>query len=330
MKKRAFWLIPVLLIVLYLVGPTPQEPDFDNELPQVPDLEELSIWIAEKEGKLPVKPDNEARIIWADSIPSKTKYAIVYLHGFSASQSEGNPIHRKIASRFGCNLYLSRLQSHGLEAEEPLLDYSPEGAWNSAKEALAIGQKLGETVILISTSTGGTLSLMLGARFENIAAHILFSPNIEINDPAAPLLNNPWGLQIAELVLGGKYRDIDYGPEYARYWNDHYRIESLVALQELLEASMNMETFMQVKQPLFLGYYYKDEQNQDPVVKVEAMLRMFRQLGTSEEMKRKEAFPNVGNHVIASPIKSKDINTVYQSTVRFLEEVLALEPRSNP
>ncbi|MFX8354900.1 hypothetical protein ABTL90_19390, partial [Acinetobacter baumannii] len=56
-----------------------------------------------------IKPNNQARIVWAnDSIKEKTEYAIVYLHGFSASQEEGNPVHINIAKYFGCNLYLSR------------------------------------------------------------------------------------------------------------------------------------------------------------------------------------------------------------------------------
>lgn len=35
-------------------------------------------------------------------------------------------------------------------------------------------------------------------------ALINLSPNIAINDPAAFLLNNPWGLYIARAVMGGK------------------------------------------------------------------------------------------------------------------------------
>ena len=40
-----------------------------------------------------IKPDNQARIIWADSSKKeKTKIAFLYLHGFSASQAEGDPV----------------------------------------------------------------------------------------------------------------------------------------------------------------------------------------------------------------------------------------------
>jgi hypothetical protein len=45
---------------------------------------------------------------------------------------------------------------------------------------------------------------------------VLLSPNIAINDPNAWLLNDHWGLQIARLVVGGKYIEFkeDYGPLY--------------------------------------------------------------------------------------------------------------------
>jgi hypothetical protein len=60
-------------------------------------------------------------------------------------------------------------------------------------------------------------------------------------------------------------------------------------------------------------------------VKVSAMKEMFTQLGTDTIHKRAIALPNTGNHVIASPIKSADIESVERETKRFLEEVLHLK-----
>src|SRR5690606_38457319 len=122
--------------------------------------------------------------------------------------------------------------------------------WNSAKEALAIGQKIGKKVILMSTSTGGTLALRLAATYpDQVHALINMSPNVAINDPAAFILNNPWGLQIARMVMGGNYRDTGATEEESKYWNAKYRIEAIVQLQELLETTMTPETFRSVTQP---------------------------------------------------------------------------------
>ena len=96
-------------------------------------------------------------------IKNKTAYSIVYLHGFSASQAEGDPVHKNIAAMFGCNLYLSRLAEHGIDTTEPMMNLTADKNWESAKQALAIGKQLGNKVILMGTSTGGTNALQLGS-----------------------------------------------------------------------------------------------------------------------------------------------------------------------
>lgn len=323
------WLgiILLVLIVLYFLGPRPATPKYNKDLPALPDVSvALENYVRSNEAKHKLKPDNEARIMWFnDSLKQETEYAVVYLHGFSASQEEGDPLHYEFAQKFGCNLYLSRLDAHGIDTTEPLLSFTADGIWNSAKEAYAIGKKLGKKVILMATSTGGTLALKLAAEFPDIAGLILLSPNIAINDSKAWILNNHWGLQIAKLVAG-KYRKVaDTTSIYAQYWNNRYRIESTVQLEELLESSMKESTFKKVTQPVLLLYYYKDEEHQDPVVKVSAMLRMFDQLGTPADLKRKVAIPNAGDHVIGSYIKSKDVRSVMDETEKFGVEVLHLK-----
>lgn len=317
-------LVLAILLIVYFADPTPAKPHYYTNWPIVPTITELDQWIAQKEGKHHLRKDNEARIVWADSIHRVTPYALVYLHGFSASQEEGDPVHRDLARRFGCNLYLSRLSEHGIDTSEQLLRLSADSYWESAKEALAIGTKLGEKVVLIGTSTDGTQALQLAAAFpDKVAALILYSPNIAINDPNAWILNNPWGLQIARLVKGSDYNDPeDERPIYRQYWNKPYRLEAATALEEMLETTMLPETFEKIHQPVLMLYYYKDEANQDKVVKVSAMKEMFVQLGTLPALKREKAMPLTGNHVIASPIKSKDVEGVERETVAFLKEVM--------
>ena len=316
-----------LLGIAYFSGPTPTMNKPVNILPQVPhDLSALEQYISNKEKSLPVKSGCEAKIVWNnDSAKTKTPIALVYLHGFSSSHEEGNPAHMELAKALGANLYLSRLDQHGLNDDEPLLNMTADGLIQTAKEAYAIGQQLGDEVILIGTSTGGTLALQLAAMFPEIKALVLYSPNIEIADPSAHLLNKPWGLQIARQVFGSNYREKAAEPPISIYWNTKYRLESLIELEELLAETMTEETFNNVKQPVFLGYYYKDEENQDEVVSVPAMLEMFDELGTEAELKRKHAFPKTGDHVIASKHKSKNYPEVINQTLLFCEEILQLQ-----
>jgi pimeloyl-ACP methyl ester carboxylesterase len=289
-------------------------------MPQIPNTAEaLENYVKGKESLHKLKPDNEARIIWFDSTRQKTKYAIVYLHGFSASYMEGDPVHRQLAREFGCNLYLSRLADHGIDTTEVLLQFTTDRFWNSAKEALAIGKALGERVILVSTSTGGTVALLLAAQYpDDVAALINISPNIALRDPAAFLLNDPWGLQIARLVLGNNYREWQGSEERLKYWNNKYRLESLVQLEELVETSMVPETFSKITQPSLTLYYFKNDQEQDTEVSVSAMQKMHALLATPDSLKVSVPMPNAGAHVMASPLTSKDVDGVYREIEKFL------------
>ena len=324
-------IILLVLIGVYFIGPKPSTPQLSNVLPSVPSESILmEKYIHDKESLHKLKPDNEARILWLnDSLKQKTEYAVVYLHGFSASQEEGDPVHYSFAQKFGCNLYLSRLADHGIDTTEPLASITADKYWNSAKEAYAIGKQIGNKVILMATSAGGTLALKLAAEFPEIYGVILFSPLIAINDSKAWVLNNHWGLQIAKLIKGKYIHAKDTSAMYGQYWYQKYRIESAVQLEELLEETMKETTFTKIKQPLLLLYYYKDEENQDAVAKVTAMKRMFMQVSTAENLKRQMAMPGVNDHVIASYIKSKDIQKVQGECEKFAKEILKLQEFSN-
>ncbi|MBL7857758.1 MAG: alpha/beta hydrolase [Cyclobacteriaceae bacterium] len=320
----------ILLLTIYFLGPAPDRPVFNPAKPVVPGTPELlEEYIAANESQHTIKPDNEARIVWHDSTRQKTEFAVVYLHGFSASQMEGDPIHRNFANEFGCNLYLARLADHGVDTTEVLLQFTADRFWESAKQALAIGKQLGEKVILISTSTGGTVALKLAAEYpDDVHALINLSPNIAINDPAAFLLNNPWGLQIARAVMKSNYREWDGSEQRRKYWNNKYRLEALVQLEELIEQSMTKETFSNVKQPSLTLYYYKNEEEQDPEVKVSAMQKMNTRLGTPDSLKVIVAMPNAGAHVLGSSMVSKDVEGVYREIEKFAIEKLKL-PKKN-
>lgn len=333
LRKKWFLAIPVILVGIYLSGPQPTTPFYKTEMPVVPaDASQLELYINNNEAHHKIKPDNEARIIWVnDSLKQKTEYAIVYLHGVPASQAEGDPIHRNIAREFGCNLYLSRLAEHGIDTVDALINFTADKYWESAKQALAIGKQLGNKVVLMGTSTGGTIALKLAAVYPNdVAALILMSPNIAINDPNAWLVNNPWGLQVLRLIKKSNYNtDKDNRPLNKQYWNSQIRLEAAVALEELLETTMNKETFEKVKQPVQLLYYYKDELHQDNTVKVSAMLDMYNRLGVADSLKRKQAIPNANSHVIGSYIQSHDVEGVQEEIEKFMKEILRLKEVKN-
>ena len=330
--KKAFKIILLLatvLMVAYLAGPKFPKPHLNATLPALRvETADFETYLKNKQTGLKIKPDNESKIIWAnDSLKNKTEYCLLYLHGYAACWYEGNPVHIDFARRYGMNLYAPLLASHGIDTTEALIDMTPERLYESAKEALVAAHSLGEKVILMGTSTGGTMSLKLAADHpELVKGLILLSPNIELNNPAAFLLSKPWGLQIGRLASHGKYRitNTDATSEDCKYWICKQRMESLVYLQQLLEATMTKETYSKVKAPVFMAYYYKDEEHQDPTVRVDAMLKMFDQLKTPDSEKQKQAFPEAGTHVIGCKLFSGAWKEVEEASYRFAEEKMKI------
>lgn len=325
MKTLKFSLgVLILIVVSYCLGPTMPKPVFNKNLPSIAD--EVDRFVDSTKASKMIRPGNAAKIIWANnSLKTKTEYVLLYLHGFSASWHEGFPANADFPKRYGCNAYLARLASHGLITDNPLIDITPGRLYESAKQALIVASHLGHKVIIMSTSTGGSLGLMLAADFPDIVnGLILYSPNIRIKQAASVLLSKPWGLQIARFYFGGDFRVIDRDPsgEYCKYWYCQYRAEGAVYLQQLIDAKMNKELFSQVKCPVFMGYYYKDNEHQDQIISVKAALNMFGELGTPVSQKQARAFLNAGDHVIASSLTSDCVDEVEEATWDFTEKIL--------
>ena len=316
----------LVLLGVYFIGPRVKAPDLTYELPEVPtDLNTLKTWIDQREKALTtIKPGNASTIVFNDSIPQKTKYSILYLHGFSSGIGDGEPVHREVAKAIGANIYLPRLYEHGLDEQEALLNFTAEGYWKTALEAFAVAKQLGEEVIILANSTGATLAL----NFDNdpaIAALVFYSPNIAIFNPASFLLSKPWGLQIARIIFGGKYfleKPERLTADKKKYWSTNYRLEALTHIQKMIEVSMNKQTFQKVTSPLFMGYFYKNESIQDNIVSVSAMLKMYDQLGTPDALKTKKAFPDAAHGIcnyISNPGKYEQVT---EETLIFLNKIL--------
>ena len=333
MKKFLKFLLLFVAVasVVYLLGPAPSAPNLEVKVTDLPDsLTTLESFVNQQELATPnLRPDNQARIVWADSTQKrKTPIAILYIHGFSASQEEGDPVHTDIAHQFGANLYLARLAGHGITpSDTTMISLTADQLVASAENALAVAQQLGDSVIIVATSFGGALALHLASRHPEIKALVLYSPCIAVADPSAVLLDNPWGLQLAKLVTGSETRTMDNinNPTRNSYWTTSYHINGLIALQNFLSTCMVSTTFSKVTCPVLMCYWYKNEQEQDDVVSVPAMLTMFDALGSAQ--KHKVAIPNVGNHVLASYVLSKDIPTVMHETSQFLSNTVGLTKR---
>lgn len=333
--KKIFWVFLAIVgigAIVYALGPKPDKVTIDPNTGALMDptgfnpnyVQEA---IERSQSELNIREGNSSQLYWADSLGRKTKFVLLYLHGFSASPEEGQPICGDFAKRYGMNMYAPLLAEHGLVEDEPMLHFTAEKYIESAKQALRLARLMGDSVIVMSTSTGSTAALFLASGKNEIHSLICYSPNVEIYDPKSSLLAGPWGIEIARLVKGGNYHEWEAPAGAEQYWHLKYRLESLVELQRLVEGTMTNSTFEKIDVPTFLGYYYKNEAEQDDVVSVPAALSMYDELASLN--KRKVAFANVGVHALASKYFSKDLESVERETNRFAVEVLGIEPATS-
>lgn len=318
-----------ILLLIYFLGPRVSYAPVDTmPIDASVDAEGIEQYIADREASMPIRPGNGTIIRWADSVGRKTDYAIVYLHGFSASPVEGLPVLPQLAEKYRMNLYMPILHDHGLEGRSVMEHLTPQDYVASAKEAIAIGRELGDSLILASCSTGGTLSIMLAPQEPRVAGMIMYSPNIDLYDKRSSMLLKPWGKHILHLIKGEE-NVLDYTPEQAAYWYERYHAQSILAVKTLIRDYMHADQFAKIDIPIFMGYYYKDAEHQDDVVSVPRMLDFFEEVSTPPHLKRKVAFPEAGAHVICSDLFSEAVPAVQRETEAFMESIFGFKPKAN-
>ncbi len=322
--------VAMILVIAWMLGPKANLEDLSGSYPNVPNRSsELETYLSAKEDTVTgLKPGNGAKIVWADSVTKeKTDYSIIYIHGFGASEMEGNPVHRNLAAHFDANLYLVRLPEHGIKRSDGMKHLTAQRLMDEVREAYMIGKSLGDSVIVVGTSMGGALALTLASERPEIKALVVYSPAIRETGDQLEQFFRPWSIYLAEnYVFENGTRQTPREGEKAKYWSEEYHVNGFVSLAVLIRSKMTEENFKKIKQPLFLGYYFKSDQEQDFVVSVPKMLEMYNQIGTPDSLKVKQAFPESGDHVIASSITSEDWEGVLEETIRFLEAVAQVKP----
>src|SRR5258705_963473 len=108
-----------------------------------------------------VRRDLAKGILWNDpTARNRTPTSLADLHGFSASRKDISPYVETLARTLGANAYFTRLAAHGRTTSEEFATVTAQDWLDDAREALAIGRRIGDRVILMGTSTGALLATM--------------------------------------------------------------------------------------------------------------------------------------------------------------------------
>lgn len=306
----------LLLLLLFVSG---LRVDLNTTLHPLVLPQDLDTYLARTEAAHPdIVPGTEKKIVWARAPGEQTPLALVYVHGFSASRQETAPLAARVAEQLHANVYSTRLTGHG-RGSSAMLEGSVNSWINDMHEAVEIGKRLGRRVVIVGSSTGGTLATWRVAQGDQdeIAALLLLSPNFGTADRRTRILTWPWGAQLAELLVG---KTRSWKPEneaHGLYWTSSYPVRAMLPMMGLVKLALSLDLHT-VKVPTLVIYSPDDK-----TVDTAAIKAAFEEIGA--EQKKLVAWGQAGDpdqHVLAGDILSPGSTApLAQIIVDFLAEI---------
>jgi alpha-beta hydrolase superfamily lysophospholipase len=311
----------VLLVVGFALGPTVEIDDTLKPVTLPAKTADLDHYLQQQEQQYTdIVPRAEKTIIWADPKRRlRTPVSLVYLHGYAASRQELAPLCDIVARELGANLYYQRLTGHGRDSQA-MAEISVNALVNDANEALQIGKRLGEKVILIGGSTGATLATIIAARdsSHSLASLVLISPNFGPKRPESELLLWPWGNVMLQIVEGSTYSFETYNEQHARYWSHKSPSKALLPMMGIVDLARKTD-LAQLQTPVLVFYSPQDE-----VVSTEAIKQHYERFGAAH--KNIHPVANSGDpqhHVLAGDILSpQTTKEMADEIIRFVQPLL--------
>jgi alpha-beta hydrolase superfamily lysophospholipase len=326
-RLRAILIAVALLAFAGLSGPlfpfTPQPSAIRDVVENVPDLD---LYLARREAQhADVKPEQGKTIIWSHpATRSKTPLSLVYIHGFSASRKDIAPVIETLAGTLGANAFLTRLAAHGRTTPAEFAAVTAQDWLDDAREALAVGRRIGRRVVLIGTSTGALLAAMaaLEDNSSDIAALVLLSPNFGLRDWRAKFISGPLGRALARFVLGKEHSFHPDSIGHAEFWTTHYPSQAVVALMDLLNHARSID-LGKLKMPVLVIYT-----DQDTVVDVAAIRDRFDEIQAPTKLIFD--LPEASRHELTGDaLAPETVQPVVQRILQFLADSGAGEDASS-
>ena len=315
--KSAFKYLSILCLVLGVVFALGPRPNTKASVTFDPNLigDNLDNYLSRTEGKIKNLVEGaEKEILWADpTAQSQTDISIIYIHGFSATKHETRPVTDKVAEALDANIFYTRLTGHGRDgagmAEASFQDWA-----NDFAEAIAIGERIGKKIIIISASTGSTIStwgLTHPELTKNVAGLVMISPNYELHGISTWLANIPWAEKILPAIGGSQRSWEPLNEEHAKWWTTSYPSKAIFPMTSMLKVLKNVDK-SEIKTPAFFIYSPNDK-----VIVAEEADKVASQWGGAVKILKIEEASDPYKHVIAGDILSPE------NTNRITYEIIA-------
>ncbi|MEO9574476.1 MAG: alpha/beta fold hydrolase [Tateyamaria sp.] len=239
----ALSVLTVVAVAAIFLGPV-EKVDLSFDFDDAKIGADLDAWLDEQEQWIPgITPRTEKHVVWAGVKGEKTAVSIVYLHGFSGSAVDIDPVPERIADAIGANVFYSRLTGHGLDGAS-LGAASPDSWLEDTAEAIAIGRRLGDQILIIGTSTGGTLATIAAVDpilSKDIFGVVLVSPNYRLKSAQAKIFDLGFVPVWAPLLTGPEYSRRPTSQDHATYWTTRYPVSALFNLATLMRAARTID-----------------------------------------------------------------------------------------
>ena len=189
----------------------------------------------------PLMPEAGSAVKWAKGRKGEqADLCVLFLHGWSASCSECSPVDARIAEGLGAHLMRFRLTGHGVSPHErgglAMRDTATrEALFGDAATALALASLIGKRVIVVGSSTGGTLALWLSVQpwaQPLISGVLLLAAALRLKKPSPQLyararwahlvLPKLLATPLIEAVVGSVYRIPYRNPRQDQCWTRVY------------------------------------------------------------------------------------------------------------
>ena len=294
MKKKFVLGVPAVLALICLLFASGPRIDLSGEMRPVElprDLSGLDDFFAAKEAPYAnLVPGTERGVVWYREKRQKTPLALVYIHGFSASRREISPVMERLAEDMGANVFFARLGGHGL-GPDGFKGLRVSDWMDDLSEALAVGHAIGESVIVVATSTGAALAVWAVSKGACIDGLVLVSPNFRPANRAAGLIAWPWGRLWVRLLVGEYRQFTPLSEEQARYWTWKQHTDGLFAMMGAVLLAEGAD-LSKVTLPTLMLYTERDD-----VVSLPEARDAFKRLGS--ESKEIRCITNGCDHILA-------------------------------
>ena len=239
------------------------------------DISSLDQLIESRENEIQnIRLDVEKKIIWANKNNQKTKTSLVFIHGFSATRFELNPVIEMLGKELQANIFFTRLKGHGQDGRA-LGEATFEDWMIDIEEAIGIGRVIGDNLVLIGCSTGCSLIHTILKESIDIKAVIYVSPNFGPKSFKGQLLRVPGAKLFMPLVFGKEHFFIPKNVEHERCWTTRYPIKALFAIKDSVVAAYKIN-HNKIKVPML--FWFSDD---DQVVSAKATRKIISKMGNN-------------------------------------------------